>query len=203
MHSGLCWLIVAVLQTTFSNAFSFMKMIEFRFEFHWNLFPIVQLSICQHWFMKWLGAEQATSHYPNQCRLNSLTHIRDIGGDVLSVMDSTTQTLCRQRQRQKRVRDLIPCCGCRMIIASSSIHKKRKNLWLFAKYISAYVISQKLKWLEKQSYVHIRFFLELLVEFAWTHLTLIPAWIGDYILSKVWDEITYPFLNFNGCTVEV
>ena len=21
--------------------------------------------------------------------------------------------------------------------------------------------------------------------------------------SKVWDEITYPFLNFNGCTVEV
>ena len=23
------------------------------------------------------------------------------------------------------------------------------------------------------------------------------------ITSKVWDEITYPFLNFNGCTVEV
>ena len=21
--------------------------------------------------------------------------------------------------------------------------------------------------------------------------------------SKVWDEITYPFINFNGCTVEI
>ena len=29
------------------------------------------------------------------------------------------------------------------------------------------------------------------------------AWISDYISSKVWDEITYPFLNFNGTTVEV
>ena len=30
-----------------------------------------------------------------------------------------------------------------------------------------------------------------------------PAWISNYILGKVWDEITYPFLNLNGCTVEV
>ena len=34
-------------------------------------------------------------------------------------------------------------------------------------------------------------------------LTLIPAWISNYIHYKVWDEITYPFLNFNGATVEV
>ena len=27
-------------------------------------------------------------------------------------------------------------------------------------------------------------------------LTLIPAWINNH--SKVWDEITYPFPNFNG-----
>ena len=33
-------------------------------------------------------------------------------------------------------------------------------------------------------------------------LTLIPAWISKYIPYKVWDKITYPFLNFNGCTVE-
>ena len=31
----------------------------------------------------------------------------------------------------------------------------------------------------------------------------IPAWISNYIHYKVWDEITYPFLNFNGATVEV
>ena len=27
--------------------------------------------------------------------------------------------------------------------------------------------------------------------------------IVNYIHYKVWDEITYPFLNFNGATVEV
>ena len=30
-------------------------------------------------------------------------------------------------------------------------------------------------------------------------LTVIPVWISNYIHCKVWDEITYPFLNFNGC----
>ena len=34
-------------------------------------------------------------------------------------------------------------------------------------------------------------------------LTLIPAWINNHIHYKEWDEITYPFLNFNGVTVEV
>ena len=33
--------------------------------------------------------------------------------------------------------------------------------------------------------------------------TLITAWISNYIHYKVWNEITYPFLNFNGATVEV
>ena len=26
-----------------------------------------------------------------------------------------------------------------------------------------------------------------------------PAWISNHMPSRVWDEITYPFLNFNGC----
>ena len=30
-----------------------------------------------------------------------------------------------------------------------------------------------------------------------------PVYINNHILSKVWDEITYPFLNVNGATVEV
>ena len=33
--------------------------------------------------------------------------------------------------------------------------------------------------------------------------TLILACISNRMPSKVWDEITYPFLNFNGATVEV
>ena len=59
----------AVFQTTFSNAFSWMKMCEFRLRFHWNLFPMVQLTISQHWFRLWLGADQATSHDLNHCWL--------------------------------------------------------------------------------------------------------------------------------------
>ena len=34
-------------------------------------------------------------------------------------------------------------------------------------------------------------------------LPLFPVWMCNHIHFKVWDEITYPFLNFNGCTVEV
>ena len=34
-------------------------------------------------------------------------------------------------------------------------------------------------------------------------LTLIPAWISKYIHYTMWGEITYPFLNFNGATIEV
>ena len=34
-------------------------------------------------------------------------------------------------------------------------------------------------------------------------ITLIPAWISNYIHYKLRDEIPYPFPNFNGATVEV
>ena len=40
------------------------------------------------------------------------------------------------------------------------------------------------------------------VSIWWRHhehgSTLIPAWISNYMPRKVWYEITYPFLNFNG-----
>ena len=39
-----------ITQTTFSRAFSWMNMFEFRLKFHWGLFPRVQLTIFQHWF---------------------------------------------------------------------------------------------------------------------------------------------------------
>ena len=29
------------------------------------------------------------------------------------------------------------------------------------------------------------------------------AWVSNYMHSKAWDVITYPFLNLNGATVEV
>ena len=52
----------AILQTTCSNAFwkcmNFENFIEIVFE--------IQLTIFQHWFRKWLCANQTTSHYLNQ-----------------------------------------------------------------------------------------------------------------------------------------
>ena len=40
----------AISQTTPSNSFSWMRMLEFLLKFHWNLFLRVQLTISQHWF---------------------------------------------------------------------------------------------------------------------------------------------------------
>ena len=40
----------AISQTTFSNAYSLMKMFKFRLKVHWSLFPRIKLKIFQHWF---------------------------------------------------------------------------------------------------------------------------------------------------------
>ena len=38
----------------------------------------------------------------------------------------------------------------------------------------------------------------------WTCINcVIPAWVSNHMPSEAWDEITYPFPNFNGVTVEV
>ena len=58
--------IAAISQTTFSNAFSWMKMHEFCLRFHQSLFLRFKLTKFQHWFIQWLGTRQATSHYLNQ-----------------------------------------------------------------------------------------------------------------------------------------
>ena len=55
-----------ISQTIFSNAFSWMKILQLRLKFHWSLFPRDQSTIFQHWFRLWLSAVQATSHYLNQ-----------------------------------------------------------------------------------------------------------------------------------------
>ena len=38
------------IDVVFANAFSWMKMLEFRLRFHWNLFLRVELTVFQHWF---------------------------------------------------------------------------------------------------------------------------------------------------------
>ena len=88
-----------ISQTTFSNAFSWMKMFEYRLKFHWNVFRGVQLTISQHWCRYWLGAGQATSHHLDQwcldyrriyvsLDLNELTekqHLTRTDGRVITV----------------------------------------------------------------------------------------------------------------------
>ena len=39
-----------IFQTTFSNAFSSMKIFEFRLKLHWSLFLRVRLTVFHHWF---------------------------------------------------------------------------------------------------------------------------------------------------------
>ena len=39
-----------ILQTAFTNAFSWMKSLVFWFQFHWSLFLRVRLTISHHWF---------------------------------------------------------------------------------------------------------------------------------------------------------
>ena len=79
----------AILQTIFSNAFSWMKSFVFWLTFHLSLFLRVQLVITQHWFRYWLGTYSAPSHYLNQCWHYSLTHTCGTRGRwVKSYMDT-------------------------------------------------------------------------------------------------------------------
>ena len=63
------------LQTTLSNACFSIEMFEFQLKFHWSVFLRVQLTISQQRLKQWLGAEQPTSHFMNQCWLSSLMDI--------------------------------------------------------------------------------------------------------------------------------
>ena len=63
--------IAAILQTTFS----LINIVVFWLKFRRNLFLIAQLTVYQHWFRQWLGAEQATSHYLKWWLHSLLTHI--------------------------------------------------------------------------------------------------------------------------------
>ena len=60
---------------TFLSAFFLIKIIEFWFRFHWNLFLGVQLPISQQLFRQWLGVKQAISNNQSQRWPSSLTPI--------------------------------------------------------------------------------------------------------------------------------
>ena len=89
----------AVLADDIFKCIFWTKMVIFRLKFYWNLFPEVQLTINQHWFRWWLGTEQATSHYLNQCWPSSLTHICGTKGRLVN---NTSHTVSSCAQFNKR-----------------------------------------------------------------------------------------------------
>ena len=52
-NSCLPYKMTNILQTTFSNVLSWMKIFIFHFKFHWGLFFGKQLNIRHHWFQQW------------------------------------------------------------------------------------------------------------------------------------------------------
>ena len=84
-------------------------MFEFWLKFHWSLFLGVQLTISQHWFRWWLGADQATSHYLNQWWLDyrrkyaslGLNELKGCHSHVILRWTSWLQRACSQTRDQK------------------------------------------------------------------------------------------------------
>ena len=51
--------------------------------------------------------------------------------------------------------------------------------------------------------IYISWYIDTCDPFYKHGITLITAWISNLMPNKVWDEITYPSLNLNGCSAEV
>ena len=99
----------AIFQKTFSTPFSWMKKFEFRLKCHWNLFLRVQLTIFQHWFRYWLGADYATSHYLNQWLLDYRHIYASIGLNELNFFMRITVKLSLHERKPAFVKITAAC----------------------------------------------------------------------------------------------
>ena len=94
--------IATISQSTLSNTFSWMKMLEVGLKFHRSLFLSVQLKIFQHWFSKKLGANQATSRHLNQWwsdyrRIYASLGLNELSTNPVHIRDKTmTMTIGMQ-----------------------------------------------------------------------------------------------------------
>ena len=76
-------------------------------------------------------------------------------------------------------------------------HQKRISMKRYSKY------KNYIQWHAFDNVAHKMSIISLVGYLNQHGLTLIPAWIYNHLLSKVWSEINYPFQNFNGFIVEV
>ena len=67
--------IAAISQTIFSDVFLWMKSFVFWWKISLKFVPRSPVDNKSALVRKWLGAEEATSHYLNQCSPSSLAHI--------------------------------------------------------------------------------------------------------------------------------
>ena len=166
-------------QMTFSNAFSWMKIIEFRVKFHWNLFPGVQSTISQHWFRWWLGAKQATRHYLNQCWPSSLSRICGTRGDELR-----NNVLVQHEWGHPSTRN---CYDSRR--NTCSIHKIQLTMAML--WLKGTVMINPVKILTGQR------FARLVGPIYRYTLTEIRSWISNCIHHFLWNVINQTHYNFN------
>ena len=97
----------AIFQTTFSNAFSWMKTCEFRLKCHWSLFLRVQLTLFQHCFIQLLGADQATNHYLNQWRfIYWRIYASVLSQHVQCIFQTSLNTYEKQKYVDKLLREM-------------------------------------------------------------------------------------------------
>ena len=123
----------AILQTTFSSAFSWMKMFKFQLRYHWSLFLMVQLTIFQHWFRWWLGAVQATSHYLKQWWLFYRRIYASLGLNELTLWYLGTVEVVVQVCLSNRFHGMIPS-ALHVKVVSSKCHRTSLTIsqyWLW------------------------------------------------------------------------
>ena len=103
------------LQTKFWNAFSSMKMFEFRLKFHWNLFPrvqstiLVQIMVCHLFGAKPLS-EPLMTHVVNTYIYTSLNlnDLRSLGQLVIWPPQSQLEQLERLRSEDTPAASWLP-----------------------------------------------------------------------------------------------
>ena len=111
----------AILQTAFSNAFSWMQIALFWLKFHWQLSARVKIVISQHWFRWWPGTKQALSHYLNQWWPSLLIHICASWPQWVDVASSISQGLWATVHRRASQNSL-PYCG--LLLSTLRLRKK-------------------------------------------------------------------------------
>ena len=117
----------AILQRTFSKAFSWMKMLKLWLRFHWCLFRRVQLTIFQHWFRSWFGADQATSHYLNQWWLVYWRIYASLGLNELKVLLTNSQPWAHATARRRTGDKLLPVLIITQFTDTYGRHKATLN----------------------------------------------------------------------------